>query len=123
MRFLLLTMTRGERPPGPPDPEQRAQTRKIIDGDIASGMLVAAGGLGKRATAAARVTSKAGEVTIEDPPAGDGWLSAGGFLLIDVASKEEAIARAKLTLDMMGDGTGELIQVTEMHPRPTPSIG
>jgi hypothetical protein len=60
-------------------------------------------------------------MTLEDPPSGDGWLSAGGFLLIDVASKEEAVARAKLTLATMGDGTVELIQVTELHPRPAPS--
>ena len=122
MRFLLLTMSRGERT-GPPDPEQRAKLRQLLDDEIASGKLVAVGGLGKRATAGARVTSTTGEVTVEDPPAGDGWLSAGGFLLIDVASKDEAIARAKLTLRTMGDGTVELIQVTEMHPRPAPSAG
>lgn len=119
MRFLLLTMSLGERS-APPGPEHRANIRKILDDELASGKLVAAGGFGKRATAAARVTARAGQMTIEDPPAGDGWLAAGGFLLIDVASKEEAIARAKLTL-AMGEGTVELIQVTDMHPRPAPS--
>ncbi len=117
MRFLLIVMSTGERP-RPRDPNHAARVRQVISEDIASGRLVATGGLGQRATAAARVTSKGGDVTVEDPPAGEGWMAAGGYSLIDVASKEEAIARARRTLEFMGDGSVELIQVTEMHPPP-----
>lgn len=121
MRILQLVMSTGGAP-GPRDPNHAANVRKAIEDDIASGKLIATGGIGKRATAAARITSKGGVFTVEDPPEGDSWMAAGGYALIDVASKEEAIAQAKAKLEIMGDGIVELIQVSEMHPQPrTPS--
>jgi hypothetical protein len=124
MRFLLLVMNAGAPPaPRPRDPEHAAKVRRSIDDDVAAGKLLATGGLAKRATGAARVTSKGGEIEVEDPPAGDGWMSAGGFALIEAASKDEAIARAKAKLAMMGDGVVELIQVSETHPPARESAG
>jgi hypothetical protein len=116
MRFLLLVMSSSVRS-APPDPNHATNVRAAIAEDIQSGLLVATGGLGKRASAAARVSSQAGAVTIDEAPDA-AWMAAGGYSLIDVASKEEAIARAKKTLAAIGDGSVELIQVTEMHPRP-----
>jgi PhnB protein len=43
-------------------------------------------------------------------------MAAGGYSLVEYASKEEAIADAKRKFEIMGDATIELIQVTEMHP-------
>jgi hypothetical protein len=108
-------------PSGPPDPNQLALVRQRVADEIASGKLLAIGALGKRATDAARVVRAGGELTVEDPPAGEGWMTGGGYVLFEAASKEEAIARAKATLEVMGDGVVELIQVTEMHPRPVTS--
>lgn len=120
MRFLQITMSKGA-PSGPPDPDHLALVRQRIAEEIASGKLIAIGALKQRATDAARVVRKGGAVTVEDPPAGDGWMAGGGYVLFEAASKEEAIARAKATLDVMGDGVVELIEVTEMHPRPVRS--
>ena len=121
MRFLQITISKTARS-GPPDPNHLALVRQRIADEIASGKLLATGALRKRATDAARVVREGGEVTVEDPPEGDGWMSGGGYALFEAASKEEAIARAKAMLEVMGDGVVELIQVTEMHPRPvTPS--
>lgn len=121
MRFLQIVMSKGVRS-APPTPEHLEVVRKKIADDIASGKLIATGALRQCATDAARVTAQGGEITVEDPPAGEGWLAGGGYALFEAASKEEAIARAKATLSVMGDGVVELIQVTEMHPRPvTPS--
>ena len=117
MRFLLIVMS-SSGPPGPRDPEHLAKVRKAINDDIEAGRLIATGAFTKRATGAARVMGKGGTITVEDPPSGDGWLAGGGYSLIEAASKEEAIARAKRTLDVMGDGAVELIQVTEMYPPP-----
>jgi len=117
MRFLQITMSKGARS-GPPDPNQGALIRQRVADEIASGKLLAIGALRQRATDAARVVRAGSEITVEDPPAGDGWMSGGGFTLFEAASKEEAIARAKATLEIMGDGVVELIEVTEMHPRP-----
>lgn len=115
MRFLQLVMST-TKPAGPPSAEHIAKTRADIQERIASGVLLATGGLGRRATAAARITRKDGEVVVEDPPSGDGWMAAGGYSLSEYTTKEDAVANAKKTLEMMGDGVVELIQVSEMFP-------
>ena len=119
MRFLQIVMSSmPSSTPTPRTPEHVARMRKEIQERITAGSLLATGGLGKRATSAARVTRRGGEVSIEDPPRGDGWMAGGGYSLGEYGSKEEAIANAKTTLEMMGDGVVELIQVSELHPPP-----
>ena len=56
------------------------------------------------------------EISVEDPPSGEGWMAAGGYSLCEFASKAEAIAQAKLVLQTTGDAVLELIQVNEMYP-------
>jgi len=119
MRFLQIVSSANMTPAGPPDPEHMAKVNKAIHESIASGELIATGALGKRATSAARVSKQGGEISVEDPPKGDGWMAGGGYSLIEAASKEEAIAKAKHKLEIMGDGIVELIQVSEMHPPPS----
>jgi PhnB protein len=114
MRFLQLVAASGNATPQ--SPEQRARAFKAIKEAIASGQTLATGGLGNRATAAARIVKKDGEVTVDESPTGAGWMASGGYSLTEFPSKEAAIAYAKLTLDMMGDATVELIAVGEMHP-------
>ncbi len=117
MRFLQITVAAGPMK-SPPDIEHMARVRAAIAEKIANGTTLATGGLGKRATAAARVIRKDGEFTVEDPPSGDGWMAGGGYSLTSHDSKEAAIEDAKRTLELMGDGTLELIQVGEMYPPP-----
>jgi PhnB protein len=117
MRFLQIIV------PGnmsaPPDPVHLAKVKASIDAVIQSGAMVATGALGKRATSAARLIQKNGEIRVEDPPSGEGWMASGGYLLCDYASKEEAIAAAKQqVLGTMGDAVVELIQVSEVYPPP-----
>jgi len=115
MRFLLI-VTSGNSS-APPNPAQRAEAHQKIQAAIASGAVIATGGLGKRATAAARVIRKGGIDTVEDPPAGEGgWMAGGGYSLYEFASKEAAIDHAKGVLATMGEGTIELIQVSELYP-------
>lgn len=116
MRFLQIVVSGTMS--GPRDAAHAAKVQKSIGERIANGTLLATGGLGKRATSAARVSKKGGAITVEDPPSGDGWMAGGGYSLYEYPSKEEAIANAKETLEIMGDGVIELIQVSEMHPRP-----
>jgi uncharacterized protein len=116
MRFLQLVFARSGIPARPRDPEHAAKVGNTIRAAIAAGRVVATGGLGKRATAAARVMNRGGEIVVEDPPTGDGWMAAGGYSLIQFATKDEAIANARATLELMGDADIELIQVSEMHP-------
>lgn len=115
MRFLQL-VTADAMNAGPPDPEHMQRVNASIRAGIESGAILATGGLGRRATSAARVTLRKGEFTVEDPPTGDGWMAASGYSVAEFASKEDAIAQAKATLEQTGDGVLDLIQVTEMHP-------
>src|SRR6187200_1601466 len=117
MRFLQIVMSSADMS-GPKDPAHLAKIRSAIGEAIASGSLLATGALGKRATAAARVSRTGGEFSVEDPPSGEGWMAGGGYSLTEYASKAEAIAAAKEKLEFMGDGVVELIQVSEMHPPP-----
>jgi len=125
VRFLQLVFASGPRPSAP-DPAHFARLKASIDAAIASGETLATCPLGKRATAAARIIQQNGEIRIEDPPDGDGWLAAGGYSLLEYASKAEAIAKATEKFAMLGDGVIELIQVSEMYPppnRPPPAPG
>ena len=115
MRFLQIVSAPVLRS-GPPDPAHMAKVRASIDEEVASGALLATGPLFKRDTSAARVIKRNGEITVEDPPAGEGWMAGGGYSLVQYDSKEEAIAKAKAKLALMGDATVELIQVGEMYP-------
>jgi uncharacterized glyoxalase superfamily protein PhnB len=117
MRFLQIVSTTNMS--GPADPEHMAKVRESIRAQIERGELLAAGSIGKRATVAARVVQKDGKITVEDPPRGDGWMAAGGYSLNEYASKEDAIAAAKAKFAIMGDGVVELIQVSELYPRPS----
>jgi uncharacterized glyoxalase superfamily protein PhnB len=115
MRFLQIVTADSA---GQSSAEHMAKVRASIQDQIASGALLATGAIGKRVTAAARVVRTNGEVSVEDPPSGDGWMAAGGYALVEHASKEEAIEQAKTKLAIMGDGVVELIQVSEMYPAP-----
>lgn len=129
MRFLHIVSSIPSATPSspaprtPPSPEHLAKVRKTIGEAVAAGSLLATGALGKRATSAARITRKGGETTVEDPPQGDGWMAGGGYSLTEYPSKEEAVAKARATLEVMGEGVVELIQVSEMHPPPQQSVG
>lgn len=115
MRFLQLVLS-SKPPAGPRDPSHAAKVSQSIAERIASGALLATGALGKRATAAARVIKENGEITVEDPPTGNGWMAAGGYSITEYPTKEAAIAAARETLGFMGDAVVELIQVSELHP-------
>lgn len=115
MRFLQIVTS--PAPARAPDPAQREKAGQSIRNAIASGTLLATGGLGKRATDAARVVRKGGEITVEDPPNAE-WMEAGGYSVTEFDTKEAAIADARAKLEIMGDGAVELIRVGEMHPPP-----
>ncbi|MCY1075707.1 VOC family protein [Archangium lansingense] len=117
MRFLMITISKVMNLP--PDPAHMAKVRAAIQESIANGSLVATGPLGKRATAGARITQEGGKISVEDPPSGGGWMAGGGYSLLDLPSKAEAIAHARSVLETMGDGVIELIQVMEMYPPPS----
>ena len=51
-------------------------------------------GSGVHVEASCLASGQAVSVTVEDPPASEGWMAAGGYSLIEASSKDEAIATA-----------------------------
>lgn len=121
MRFLNIITGLTPAANTAPDPVHMARMQKSIGEEVAAGAMLATGGLGRRTTSAARLILKSGKITLEDPPKdganGGGWMAGGGYALTVASSKEAAIAKAKETLEMMGqDSMLEMIQVSEEHP-------
>lgn len=118
-RYLQITISAAPGS-GPRTPEHVAAMQKLIGERVARGNMLATGGIGKRASGAARVIRKDGKITVEDPPkdgpGGGGWMAGGGYALTQYAAKAEAIADASRTLEFMGDGVMELIEIKEFYP-------
>ncbi|QWF77585.1 YciI family protein [Amycolatopsis sp. CA-230715] len=104
MRYLM--MTNGSDTP--PDDKLFAEMGAFIEELTASGVLLATGGLDP---AGVRVEAKGGEITVTDGPFAEAKESVGGFALVEVRSKEEAIELARRFRKIAGDGSGMMHQV------------
>ncbi len=111
MQFVsLFTGDREAMAKGPPTPEHMDVMMKMITAKLASGALLASGGLGSRERLGARVVRRDGKVTVEDAPKGDhAFFSAGGFSILNASTREEAIAEVKEFIATMGDGACEIL--------------
>ena len=75
-----------------------------------AGVVIATGGLAPSATGT-RVTLSDGKFTVVDGPFSEAKELVGGFALIDVASKEEAVEWTKRFRLADGDGVSHIRQV------------
>jgi uncharacterized glyoxalase superfamily protein PhnB len=122
MRFI--TIFRSEAAPsGPPSQEHIAAMQAEIGKAVEAGKMVTTGGIGFRNTTGGRVSLSKGKATVEAPPAGDGgWMSAGGFSIVNAESREALIEELKKQLAMMGDGTVEFCEYKQFFPAAETSI-
>ena len=88
MRFLLYTVGGDVQPSAPPSKQMMDELAKLTEETTRSGVLLATGGLGPAAT---RVRNSAGKVTVTDGPFTETKELTGGFALVEVKSREEAI--------------------------------
>jgi hypothetical protein len=109
MKFL---MTYAANQKAPPSPEQMAEIGKFSQEMAASGVLLMTGGL-VRPTQGIRVQLAAGKFTVTDGPYTETKELIDGFALIDVKSREEALALAQRFMTIAGEGEGEVLQVFE----------
>jgi hypothetical protein len=79
----------------------------LVEEELRSGALVSTGGLGPSA-AGALVRRAGGHVTVTDGPFAESKELIAGFAILEVASREEAIASARRFLDVVGDGLCEV---------------
>lgn len=81
---------------------------KFIEEVTKSGALLATGGMELEGSL---ITSIDGEITITDGPFTEAKEAAGGFALIEVRSKEEALELARRFWAIVGDGEGRMQQI------------
>jgi hypothetical protein len=104
VRYLMTTFGDGSTP----DERQYEEMDKFIAELSASGVLLAAGGL---EPGGVQVTSQAGEITVTDGPFTEAKEVAGGFALVEVSSREEAIELSRRAAAIGGSGTTIIQQV------------
>lgn len=104
MRYLMTTFGDGSTP----DERQYEEMDKFMAELSASGVLLAAGGL---EPGGVHVTSLGSEFTVTDGPFTEAKEAAGGFALVEVSSREEAIELARRAAAIGGDGTTIIQQV------------
>ena len=104
MRYLMTTYGDGNTP----DEKQFEEMDKFVAELSAAGVLLAAGGL---EPGGVQAVSKGGEFTVTDGPFTEAKEAAGGFALVEVGSREEAVELARRTAAIGGDGTTVIQQV------------
>jgi hypothetical protein len=97
MRFMLLVYPKDyltAKAGWVPDLTDIEDTRKFHEEMGAAGVLVALDGLTPPATMSARITRENGKVKVTDGPFTEAKEVVGGYYIIEVKSREEAIAWA-----------------------------
>jgi hypothetical protein len=111
MKFLCIYKP-AKKEGTPPSQQEMDQMGKLIEDWMKSGVLLATEGCLPSALGA-RVRQSDGKVTVTDGPFTESKELVGGFALIRVNSKAEAIERTKIFLNIAGDGETEIRQVWE----------
>jgi len=110
MRFLSIYKTAERNTP--PSQEEMASMGNLIQQGMQAGWLVATEGCLPTALGA-RVRLSSGNVTVVDGPFTEAKEQVGGFAILNVNSKEEAIELTKNFLKVTGGGECELRQIFE----------
>jgi len=120
MRFMLIANGTKESEAGiPPKPELMAAIGKLSEEMMKAGVLVGMGGL-LPTSMGARVRLAGGKVTVTDGPFAEAKEIIGGYAIVQVSSKKEAIELARrfwqAHADALGpsyEGAGEIRQMAE----------
>ena len=113
MRFMMLVIPKGyesAKPDAMPDAEQVKAMMKYNESLAEAGVLLSLDGL-LPPSAGARVSFGGGKPKVTDGPFAEAKECVGGYWMIQVKSKEEAIEWAKRA--PMGDN--ELIEIRQVH--------
>jgi hypothetical protein len=117
MRFMTIYRpadTKSLEAGAPPTEEEMSKMGAFIEEMMKSGILLAADGL-LPSSMGARVRLSNGELTVTDGPFVEAKELVGGFAIVRLDSKAEAIELAERFLKIAGDGEAEIRQ---MHEEP-----
>ena len=107
MRFIVMAMTKKDFKAPPPTAEAFTAMQKYNEEAAKAGILLAAEGL-TPASKGARVKFSGDERTVIDGPFAESKEVVAGFTIIQVNSKEEAIAWVKGTPNVFPNGEAEV---------------
>jgi hypothetical protein len=110
MKFLITYAQKPNLPP--PTPAKMAALGAFTQKNIESGKVVMTGGL-VRPSRGIQLICEGGKVSVTDGPYAETKELIDGFALMEVSSKDEAIALASEFMEIAGDGAGEVLQVFE----------
>jgi hypothetical protein len=104
MRYLMMSMAADNQP----DEKLFTEMAAFIEEMTAKGVLLATGGLAPEGVV---ITSEGDEMTVTDGPFTEAREAVGGFALVEVGSKEEAIELGRRFRRIVGDGKSVIQQV------------
>ena len=113
MRFMTIyrpANTKDMEAGVPPTQDEMAKMGKFIGELAQTGVLLAADGLLPSSTGA-RVRLSGGKLSVTDGPFTEAKELIGGFAILQVQSKEEAIEITRRFLEVAGDGESEIRQM------------
>jgi hypothetical protein len=118
MKFMLIAYaTKDSEAGAPPDPRLMAAIGKLTEDMAKAGVLVGGGGLAPSSTGA-RCRLAGGKVTVTDGPFAEAKEIIGGYAIVEVKSKAEAVELARrfwqIHADVLGPsyvGGGEIRQL------------
>lgn len=117
MKFMMMTKLRDESAP-PPTPELMAAIGKFTAEMLKTGKVVSTGGLMPTAKGA-KMRLSGGKITVTDGPFAEAKECIGGYAVVQVDSKEEAIEIARQFMqvhaDVMGPGYELDSEIRQMY--------
>lgn len=112
MKFISIYTYDPDTMPDEPDMEKFAKMGALIEEMRKVGVLLDTGGTSPTGVSM-RVRRTGSEITATDGPFTETKELIGGFAMLNVASKAEALAWCKRFLAVAGDGQSELHEVSE----------
>lgn len=103
MRFLLTSKSEQKA-----DEALYAEMGAFIEELTGAGILLATGGMELEGSL---IRSEGGEITVTDGPFTEAKEVAGGFALVEVRSKEEALELSRRFFRIIGDGEGRIQEI------------
>ena len=121
MRFFGYTLGDPETPIEPPTPELMTEMGTFVEEATKAGVIVAAGGFGPPAEGT-KVTLADGKYTVIDGPFTEAKELIGGWALMEVRDKAEAVEWTKRFLGVLGNGESTIRPVSACEPLVLPSV-
>jgi hypothetical protein len=110
MRFLMYKLGDESVPVPNLTPDQMVEMRAVAEEATKAGVLLTNGGIAPTA-AGARVTVAGGQVTVTDGPFTEAKEVVGGWALLEVRDRDEAVVWASRFQGAAGDGELRVRQV------------